>query len=236
MAFGINSFVENVINRGGVAKPSHFDVVFTPPRGLVGGYRTGLMNDMMFRCESVSIPGRTPTSSNIKYYGPQRKQYYGYDSNPVTASFILSEDLAERDLFMAWQDIAIGSIRKDITQSVLGGFNVGYYDNYVSNVIIRKYNEANKLMYSTILVQAFPTSVLESTVNWSDGDIMKLSVTFDYHYFTDKTTNAYDTEQRRNIYRNSRDRKNDFSIDPDEQISPIQAAIRRAGPDTSGTF
>jgi hypothetical protein len=236
MAFGINSFVENVINTGGVSKGAYFDVVFTPPRGLVGGYRTGLMSDMMFRCEGISMPGRTPTSSNVKYYGPQRKQYYGYDSNPVTASFIMSEDLSERDLFMAWQDIAVGAIRKDVTQSVLGGFNVGYYDDYVSNVIIRKYNEANKLVYSTILVQAFPTSVLESSVNWSDGDIMKLSVTFDYHYFVDKTTNTYDAEQRRNIYRNSRDRKNDFAIDPTEGLTPIQQAIRAQGPDTSGTF
>ena len=217
MAFGINNFVENVITKGGVAKSAHFDVLFTPPSGLFGGYRTGVMQNLTLRCDNISMPGRTPTSSNIKYYGPQRKQYYGYDTNPVTAVFIMSEDLVERDVFLAWQDIAIGAIRKDPSQTRLGGFNVGYYDNYVSDITIRKYNEGGEPVYSTKLIQAFPTSVLESNVNWADNEIMRLSVTFDYHHFIETSNNPVSSEQLSKIQSDSIRRKNKFGIEELEE-------------------
>lgn len=223
MAFGLNEFVGNVLNKGGVAKSAHFDVLFTPPNGLRGGYRTDVMQNLTLRCDNVSIPGRTPTSSNVKYYGPQRKQFYGYESNPVTATFIMSENMIERDMFMAWQDIAIGSIRKDSVK--LGGFNVGYYDEYVSDLTIRKYDEGGNLVYSTKLVQAFPTTVLESGLNWSDQDIMRLSVTFDYHYFTEVPITSADSEQRRYNLARTQERKNDFGIrtsDRDFRTAAIQ--------------
>ena len=220
MAFDINNFIGEVITKGGVAKSSHFDVLFTPPNGLFGAYRTDVMQNLTFRCDNVSIPGRTPTSSNVKYYGPQRKQYYGYESNPVTATFIMSENMIERDTFLAWQDIAIGSIRKDSVK--LGGFNVGYYDDYVSDLTIRKYDEGGNLVYSTKLVQAFPTTVLESGLNWNDEDIMRLSVTFDYHYFTEVPVTDVDFYQQRSNNASAQERKNDFGIQTSDRSRSIQ--------------
>jgi hypothetical protein len=211
MSFGINDFIGNVLKKGGVSKPSLFDVQFTAPSGLLGGYRTDVLSNLTFRCDNISIPGRTPLSSTVKYYGPQRKQYYGYDNAPVTATFIMSENMIERDTFLSWQDIAIGSIRKDNVK--LGGFNVGYYDDYVSDLTIRKYNEGGRLTYSTKLVQAFPTSVLESGLNWNEDGIMRLSVTFDYHYFTEIPITAVDSEQRRSNLEKAQNRKNEFSIE-----------------------
>jgi len=214
MAFGINNFVESVIKGRGVAKASHFEVTFATPRGLVG--RDTTARELTLRCDNISFPTRTAFSSDIKYYGPQKKHYYGYDTSPVTATFILSENMIERDFFLSWQDIAIGRVRKTISQSRIGGFNVGYRDDYVSDITISKFDEGSNLRLQSRLIEAFPTSVQEVGVNWNDDGILRTSVTFDYYYFQELFFGKNGDEdflERQNNLEKSQKNKKEFEID-----------------------
>jgi len=197
MTFSVSDFATN-LSRTGVSKASLFDVRFAPPRGLVGANET--LRELSLRCDSVSLPNRASASIPIKYYGNVKKHYYGtIDPTPITITVILSQNLAERDLFLTWQDVALGRIRKPFNAPRLGNFNIGYYKNYVSNVEINKYNESGNLVMTTKLVDAYPSIVGESALSWSDAEIMRLNVTFDYYYFQEfytGDTNDADLENR----------------------------------------
>jgi len=216
--FSVTDFTSS-LGRG-VAKTSHFEVIFTTPRALVG--RTTTLARLRFRCDSVNLPQRAPLSTDVKYYGAQRKYFYGSQPTPITMTFILSEDLAERDFFMAWQDVAIGNVRQ--TGQRLGGFGVGYYEDYVCNKIdILKYTESGQKVLTTSLVDAFPTFIGDVALGWGDDAIAKLNVTFDYHYFTEQNETFEAKRAQRVAEKNAQETKNDFEIrrTTDEFSSPL---------------
>jgi len=141
------------------------------------------------RCDSISFPSRAPLTSNIKYFGPERRKVYGYDSAPVTATVILSQNMIERELFLRWQDLAVGTARNPNQQGsgTANSFLVGYYKNYTADVEIIKYNDAGFKTQTTTLIEAFPGFVGEVGTAWDSEDILKINVTLNYRYFIRRT-------------------------------------------------
>lgn len=195
MALLVNDFVQQVINKDGLAKGSHFAVTFTMPPQLADLYRT-TVETLSLRCESISFPSRAPLTSNIKYFGPERRMVYGYDAAPITASILLSESMAERDLFLAWQDIAVGYARQIQGGSSGFGFLTGYYQDYTCKLIITKFNERGERTHNTQLIEAFPQFVGEVAGSWGDGDFARVNVTFQYRYFTEGSSGIESAENR----------------------------------------
>ena len=190
MALLINRFISELAKEdpnngtGGIAKGSHFEVRFGFPRGLTGGKSFNLIEKLSLRCDSISFPSRAPLTSNIKYFGPERKQVYGFDASPVTATILLSQNFVERDFFLAWQDISVGRSRTTgVTQAK--EFLVGYYDDYIAPIDLLKYNEFGKVTYVTRLIDAYPSFVGEVGTDWSSDDPLKINVTFNYRFFQD---------------------------------------------------
>lgn len=207
MAFGINNFVAS-LNQG-VAKTSDFEVIFTAPPAIA--YRSTTLRSLRFRCDSVNLPQRAPLSTDVKYFGHQRKFIYGNQPTPITCTFILTERLQERDFFLDWQDLAVGNVRK--TGQRLGGFNVGYYEDYVCNKIdIIKYNVNGEKVLTVSLFDAFPTFIGEVGLAWSDDAIAKLNVTFDYHYFTETNESFESRRSQRLAEKDAEETKNDFDV------------------------
>ena len=218
MAFDVNQFTASL--GGGLSHSSDFEVIFTSPPALA--FRTTTLRALRFRCDSVNLPSRAPLSSDVKYYGHQRKFIYGNQPTPVTMTFILSENLQERDFFLDWQDLAVGNIRK--TGQRLGGFNVGYYQDYVCNKIdILKYTRDGQNLHTVSLFDAFPTFIGDIGLSWSDDAVTKLNVTFDYHYFTEKNE-SFESRQSTNIAeKQATETANDFEVRrvTEEFISPF---------------
>ena len=188
MSIELNRFTSEILNQNpltreaGLAKGSHFEVVFGFPTKLnVGARETEVLS---LRCDSISFPSRAPLSSDVKHFGPTSKRIYGFDSAPVTATIILSQNMVERDLFLKWQDIAVGDSRRT-RDSQAGSFLVGYYENYISDITINKYNESGFKTMSTKLIDAYPSFVGEVGTDWGSDDFLKVNVTFTYRYFTD---------------------------------------------------
>lgn len=195
MALLINDFVQQVIEKDGLAKSSHFAVTFTMPPILADIYRT-TVETLSLRCESISFPSRAPLTSNVKYFGPERRMVYGYDSAPVTASILLSESMAERDLFLSWQDVAVGYARQIQGGSSGYGFLTGYYQDYTCKLIITKFNERGQRTHTTQLLEAFPQFVGEVAGSWGDDDFARVNITFQYRYFTEGSSGIESAENR----------------------------------------
>ena len=129
--FNLTGFISNMHDTG-IARPAYFMVMITPPDELRKDKIATIDRSLMLRIESASLPTRNILTHDQRYYGPIRKIPYGYLSQDLTITVILSEDMREREFFMRWQDSILGASRTMgigkqpiVTQAP---FDVGYYD------------------------------------------------------------------------------------------------------------
>ena len=159
------------LNKSGVAKASHFEVQIT------GVGQSDLERDMMFRCDTAELPGRTIATAEHRVYGPIQKIPYGTLVNDITLGFLLSEDMREKEYFERWADTIVGA--GTFGQST-GKYNVEYYDTITGQIVIRQYGEAGQLTSIHTLIEAYPISIAPVSMSWGDEAPAKLSITFSY--------------------------------------------------------
>jgi len=179
--------------KGGYARTNRFEIMITPPSGVRGtGSRNSVnpyvdifgklsaddtLRNTIFNCESFSIPGKNLVSApDTNLYGPEREVVSSMTFGEITSTFYLSSDLREKRFFDAWQSLA--------TSSEAGGFALGYYNDYVGKIEIFQLDERDDRTYGCELVECFPKTVSDISVNQSiSTDIQKLSVTWTYRYW-----------------------------------------------------
>jgi len=181
MPFNVNEMVSS-INRSGVAQASHFQVQITNtnPR---------LERELMARADSVNLPGRTITTTEHKFsnYGPLNKVPYGQIYGDLTVTFVMSEDLREKDYFEKWQNAMVntgaydGQSSRDVSSPAK--FNTKYFQDYAGVVLIRQYGANGGLRTIHKLNEAYPILIGETTMDWNNAEVMKLTVTFAFRNY-----------------------------------------------------
>ena len=140
--FSLNGFTSE-INKTGIARPAYFMMVITPPNKLLlkDSKTADLSRGMSLRVEQSELPTRSILFHDQRYYGPRRSIPYGYNSQPLTMSIIMSEDYREREFFLRWQDMLLGLSRGHTSHNTPGVFDTGYYDSATkdANVELRAY-------------------------------------------------------------------------------------------------
>ena len=181
MSFNVQDIVSS-INKSGIAQSSHFSVQLTGPssRGA---------QELMSRADSVNLPGRTITTAEHKFtnYGPINKVPYGQIYGDSTITFLLSEDLREKDFFEHWQEqmINTGAYEENLASvRPESKWNVKYFDNYLGTVTIRQYGAAGNLKTIHKLQEAYPILIGDVSMGWGNSDAAKLSITFAYKNYT----------------------------------------------------
>jgi hypothetical protein len=82
--------------------------------------------------------------------------------------------MKQKYLFDAW----LGYINTSSTNNYL------YKDEYATTLTINQYNVSNQRTYSVDLFDAFPISINQMDLDWSNSDaVHKISVTFAYTYW-----------------------------------------------------
>lgn len=168
-----------------LAKPSRFDVsLFVPALFRNSEFGIGLPSSeqLSFRCESASIPGRTLQTHDLTIYGPTEKFPYKSSYEDITLTFICSSSFLEKNLFDLWFDY----INPSET------WNFRYKRNYTTSILINQYDTNVRMMHQIQLVDAFPVSISPMDLSWSDDGYHRMAVTFAYTYW--HRTSRYEPE------------------------------------------
>ena len=168
MTFSVQNIVAS-LNKSGVAKASHFEVQVT------GVGASDLERDMMFRCNSVELPGRTISTAEYRIYGPIQKIPYGSLVGDTNLTFLLSEDMREKEYFERWQERIAGT---NAFGQGRAKYNVDYYDTITGQIVIRQYGEAGQLSSIHTLLEAYPINIAPVAMSWGDEAPAKLTMTF----------------------------------------------------------
>jgi len=144
--FNINEFTAEV-NKRGIGKPNYFSVMISLPSRLGGFFNTSFLP---LRIERASLPARSLDTIVQRYHGPERMIPYAFSYQPMTLQVLLSENMIEREIFMAWQDMAVSagglaSYRRGGGKAPKqGGFDSTYYDEMIGGVEIMQFAESPK--------------------------------------------------------------------------------------------
>ena len=184
MPFNVNDIVSS-INTSGVAKASHFDIF------IHGAGDAETERDMQYRADATELPGRGISTAEHSFnnYGPINKVAYGQTYGDVSISFLLSEDIREKEYFEIWQDQMVntgafntsGNSRENATRNT---YNVRYFDNYARSVTIRQYSSGGELRAIHTLNEAYPIVINPIAMAWGEDSALRMNVTFAYKNYS----------------------------------------------------
>ena len=170
MAGSISDFKSSF--RTDLARPSRFDVLIPIPVVLFASPYVS-SRSLTYRCEAAVLPGRTFETHEQKTYGPIEKFPHLTSYTDVDLTILMDDDMKQKYAFDAW----LNSINSPIDN------NYSYKDSYSTTITINQYDVTNKMSYSVDLYEAFPTSMNQLDLDWSNDGVHKLSVTFAYTYW-----------------------------------------------------
>ena len=185
-AFGVlNEVLGTYRSKDGIARPSRYEVIISPPRGAGNEFSSMLTKDVKevsLKCENISFPGRnidTITDTNI--YGPTREIASGFSFAELTGRFQCSSDQREKQYFEAWQKQSFDTRT----------WSMNYYSEYTGGLEIYLLDEQDNRRYGVKVWDCFPKTVSAQALDYGTiNEQMKIDVGFSYHYWTTLNTEA----------------------------------------------
>ena len=192
-AFGVlNDILSMFHSEDGYAVPNRFECLILPPMNsttiqsvpgkkqkhasLVYGMSIDRARAVSMRCESTTMPGTTlSTEEDTNIYGPGREIVNGVTyAGDVDMLFQASSELEERVFFEEWQKRAFDE----------SDWNVGYHNEYVSEVQIYLLDKQNQRRYGIRLHEAFPKTIGPVALDQApSSEIIKIPVSFSFRWW-----------------------------------------------------
>ena len=184
----INEFIESGVLERLYNLPN---TLFTSIAASKAGDRTIDANPSMSRylglqCESAELPGKTLQTADVKIYGPSFKVPYLAAYEPITMTFICTNEFYERKLFDRWLEAIIPNDTNNLR------FAKGNNTRYMTNIKIIQYDDFIKQIYAVELIDAFPIGVSPQSLSWSEDGFHRLGVQFAYQKFKTIYNGDYD--------------------------------------------
>ena len=176
MAGSISDFKSSFTSE--LSRSSKFDVNIPVPLSMIPYVASA--KKLTYRCESAQLPGRTFATSEQKTYGPIEKYPYLTSFTDLDLTFLVDDDMNQKVLFDAW----LNYINPQYNN------NFRYKGDYATIITVNQYDVSNELSYSVNFYDAYPISMNQMDLNWSDEGVHKLVVTFAYTYWQNNSLQA----------------------------------------------
>lgn len=214
----INQLVQE-IQSSGLAFTNRYEVLIYTPR-FMGSSRIELMRSISMRCDSVTIPGRSLSTTPFRFYGPARNMpYEQVYSGEVNVSVVLSEDLRERKFFEEWMS-GVSSIYN---------YKMGFYSDYTTIVDIDVIDRQDQALYTFTLEEVYPKAIGDLQVGYDkDNEFLRQDVTLSFRKYSQVQRQRQQSQQSANA-------SNALAPSPEAAvqrfISRPGGGIDRIGPD-----
>ncbi len=178
----LQEFISNV-KATGLSKTNHFKVSLMPPQALIINNTLAKTlntdgNKVQMFCESTNIPGRSINTNLHRGYGIQREMPNDITFEPFTMTVIIDNTHDVRRMFEDWMDLVCPPRVR----------NFSYYNQYVSNIEVEllkpSINNQDQAGMTFHLHEAYPKTVGETMLSYSNVDVVRLPVTIQYKYYT----------------------------------------------------
>lgn len=177
----VKNFISEIKSQG-LARTNRFAVLFTPPANV---NPANLRKTLLF-CDQAVLPGVNFSTIQNRSYGEVREVPYEKLFDTAQLTFHVDKEMQVKSLFDAW----IGSIQNPVTRT----FN--YYNDYVTTMNIEVQDLVEKTRYEMTLYECYPKTISAISLDNSAKDTMKLTVTFQYKYWTSSTIQQLANDQK----------------------------------------
>lgn len=177
----LNEFISQVAGEG-LMRTSRFAVMFSLPSGITVGQYTGELRKVLLYCDNINLPGITLETTAAKTFGEHREMPHNKLFDTINMGFYVDNSMAVKLLFDNW----MGAIQDPVTRT----FN--YYYQYTTDIVVDVFDVADKSRYQVTLFQCYPKAINPVQMDYSNKDVMKMTVAMNYKYWTSTaTTNTY---------------------------------------------
>ena len=171
----VNKFISSLDQQGGLAPLNRFAAMIKFPNTKNKVF-PGL-EEVLYHCDTVPMPGRTIATSELRHYGPTRKLAREQTYGEISLGFILTNSHKVRNGFMQWMDFAVDPRSGDIS----------YQSQYAGTVTVLMFPQesagisAADATSGVQYLEAFPTVVDPVNLGWDQvNTVGKFNETFHY--------------------------------------------------------
>ena len=223
MAFLPNIFLSNINNKGGLAKPSRFQVILPIPKYInefigqsvleqIVNLPNTIVTDItnIFNRDNTDEQSKTTNSSISRYLALQ------CESTELPGKSLLTQDVkvygpiyripyqTEFDYipltFLCTNDFYERKLFDRWLESIMPNdtHNLRFPNDddtrYLTNLKIIQYDDFIKQIYAVEMIDAFPVSIASQPVSWSEDGFHRLTVKFSYRKYKTLYQGKYDAD------------------------------------------
>lgn len=166
------------IKKGALARSNRYAISFTPPtnaqKAYIGGVEPNTLRKAILFCDQIQLPGLNLSTVQNRTFGEFRETPYEKLFDNITMSFYVDNDMKVKYLFDNW----MAAIQDPITRTFR------YYDQYTTDMTIEVQDINDKSRYQVKLFECYPKTIGAIQMDYAAKEVMKLSVTLQYKYWT----------------------------------------------------